>query len=223
MSSIWSAFTGKKPHASAAPPDSGDSAPTTSFISQPDAFDPSTAASVNSFLSPGNFDPSALHPLAGLGSDLTYLTLDDATVSALPGARTALPSRGWSDDLCYGTGTTYLAALGMGGVWGMAEGFRKAAPTVGPRLKLNYVLNGVTRRGPFMGNSAGVLALVYNGVNSFVGHVRGKHDITNGVLSGALAGGVFKSTRGVKPMLVSSILVAGAAGAWGVGSRVLLV
>lgn len=56
----------------------------------------------------GGFDPARLHPMAGLKDQLEYLQLDDDKVSDLPGGTTALPSRGWSDDLCYGTGTTYL-------------------------------------------------------------------------------------------------------------------
>jgi len=53
-------------------------------------------------------DPTRLHPLAQLGDKLDYLLLEDDKVNDLPGAETALPSRGWSDDLCYGTGTMYL-------------------------------------------------------------------------------------------------------------------
>lgn len=61
----------------------------------------------------GAYDPAKLHPLAGIGDSLDYLLLDDDKLSTLPGATTALPSRGWSDDLCYGTGTTYLAGLSL--------------------------------------------------------------------------------------------------------------
>ena len=57
----------------------------------------------------GAFDPARLHPLADLKDKLEYLQLEDDKVNDLPGASTALPSRGWSDDLCYGTGTTYLS------------------------------------------------------------------------------------------------------------------
>lgn len=57
----------------------------------------------------GNFDPLKLHPLAELKGDLEFLDLEDDQVNTLPGAQTVLPSRGWSDDLCYGTGTTYLS------------------------------------------------------------------------------------------------------------------
>lgn len=55
------------------------------------------------------YDPAKLHPLAELGDQLDYLLLDDDKKSELPGAGTAIPSRGWSDDLCYGTGTMYLS------------------------------------------------------------------------------------------------------------------
>lgn len=55
------------------------------------------------------YDPAKLHPLADLGDKLDYLLLDDDKTSDLPGAGTAIPSRGWSDDLCYGTGTMYLS------------------------------------------------------------------------------------------------------------------
>ena len=55
------------------------------------------------------YDPAKLHPLAELGDKLDYLLLDDDKTNELPGAGTAIPSRGWSDDLCYGTGTMYLS------------------------------------------------------------------------------------------------------------------
>jgi hypothetical protein len=49
--------------------------------------------------------------MAGLGEQLDYLVLDDDKTNDLPGSGTAIPSRGWSDDLCYGTGTMYLGGL----------------------------------------------------------------------------------------------------------------
>lgn len=55
------------------------------------------------------YDPAKLHPLAQLGDNLDYLALEDAKVAELPGAGSALPSRGWADELCYGTGSTYLS------------------------------------------------------------------------------------------------------------------
>jgi hypothetical protein len=36
------------------------------------------------------------------------------------------------------------------------------------KLILNNILNHVTRRGPYLGNSAGVLAIMYNLLNAYV-------------------------------------------------------
>lgn len=185
---------------------------------QPEAFDPSTAQDVSSFLG-GNAlpDPSELHPLAGLNQEtLDYLTLEESALDELPGSQSVLPSRGWSDDLCYGTGTTYITALTIGGAWGLAEGLNRTPATAPPKLRLNSVLNSITRRGPFLGNSAGVVAMIYNGINSSLGYARGKHDAANSILAGALSGMLFKSTRGVKPMMISGGIVASIAGLWAV-------
>lgn len=55
------------------------------------------------------YDPAKLHPLAGLGDKLDFLQLDEDKLTDIQGAATVLPSRGWTDDLCVGTGTTYLS------------------------------------------------------------------------------------------------------------------
>ncbi|KAF9891701.1 Mitochondrial import inner membrane translocase subunit tim23 [Aspergillus nanangensis] len=189
-----------------------------------EVFDPSTAQDATSFLSEvAMADPTQLHPLAGLNQDtLDYITLEDSSLDQLPGSRSVLPSRGWSDDLCYGVGTTYLAALTLGGAWGFTEGLRKTPVTAPPKIRLNGVLNSVTRRGPFLGNSAAVVAMVYNGFNSGLGYARGKHDATNSIVAGALSGMVFKSTRGLRPMMISGGIVAGIAGGWAVVRKTFL-
>lgn len=169
--------------------------------------------STSDFLGAG-IDPSKLHPLAGLGNALDYLSVEDAQVNTLPGSQTALPSRGWSDDLCYGTGTTYVTALGLGGAWGLIEGLRRPLDSDSFKLRLNSILNSCTRRGPFLGNSAAVVAMMYNGLNSFIGYQRGVHDGWNSVAAGGLAGLIFKSTAGVKQAAIAGTATAGIAGAW---------
>lgn len=188
---------------------------------QGDPFDPSNAEDATSFLSDAAIpDPTQLHPLSGLNQDaLDYLTLEDSALDELPGSRSVLPSRGWSDDLCYGTGTTYLAGLTLGGAWGLAEGLQRTPVTAPPKIRLNGVLNSVTRRGPFLGNSAGVVAMVYNGLNSSLGYARGKHDSANSIMAGGLSGMVFKSTRGLRPMMISGGIVASIAGGWAVSAH----
>lgn len=63
-----------------------------------------------------------------------------------------------------------------------------------------------------------MIALVYNLANSGVGSLRGKSDAANSVVAGAVSGMLFKSTRGLRPMMISGGLVASAAGAWAVSS-----
>lgn len=50
-----------------------------------------------------------------------------------------------------------LAGLALGGLWGLREGSRKQLAVTNSRLRINAILNSVTRRGTFVGNSAGVL------------------------------------------------------------------
>ncbi|KAH8909542.1 Tim17-domain-containing protein [Coniochaeta sp. PMI_546] len=219
MSSFWDTLTGKKSSQSSqtTTPSNAPSATAqqTSFASST-PYDNSTEG-VDSFLNASTFaDPTQLHPLAGLNKDtLDYITLEDSAISDLPGAQSVLPSRGFTDDLCYGTGVTYLTALSLGGAWGLQEGLRRSAGQP-PKLRLNSVLNAVTRRGPFLGNSAGVVAIVYNCFNSGIGYLRGKHDAANTIAAGALSGMLFKSTRGLRPMMISGGVVASIAGVWAV-------
>lgn len=218
MSSFWDALTGKKSSQSSqtAPSNAPSATAHQTSISPSSPFDSSTEG-VDSFLNASTFaDPTQLHPLAGLNKDtLDYITLEDSAISDLPGAQSVLPSRGFTDDLCYGTGVTYLTALSLGGAWGLQEGLRRSAGQP-PKLRLNSVLNAVTRRGPFLGNSAGVVAIVYNCFNSGIGYLRGKHDAANTIAAGALSGMLFKSTRGLRPMMISGAVVASVAGVWAV-------
>ena len=218
MASLWNAFTGhsKQSSSSSSQPSQPQNYTAYDEGSQ-QSFDPSQGQGVESFLQSSSFaDPSQLHPLAGLNRDtLEYLTLEDTVLSDLPGGQSVLPSRGFTDDLCYGAGVTYLIGLSTGGAWGLQEGLRNSAGQA-PKLRLNSVLNAVTRRGPYLGNSAGVVAITYNCINSLIGYSRGQNDAANSILAGALSGMMFKSTRGLRPMLISGGVVGSVAGAWAV-------
>ena len=89
--------------------------PGSSFIPDPPAAGPSTPqapapqlpSALDTFSSA--YDPAKLHPLAGLGQNLDFLQLDEDKLTDMEGAASVLPSRGWTDDLCVGTGTTYVS------------------------------------------------------------------------------------------------------------------
>lgn len=214
MSSIWSAFSsGNKPQQQK---QTTTAEPTTTYTSAPAVYDPTDGQGVESFLQSSYADPSQLHPLAGLNKDtLEYLSLEDSALNDLPGGQSVIPSRGFTDDLCYGTGSTYVSGLAIGGAWGLQEGLRKSVGQP-PKLRLNATLNAITRRGPFLGNSAGVVAIVYNLINSLIGYGRGQHDAANSIAAGVLSGMVFKSTRGLRPMMISGGIVGSVAAVWAV-------
>lgn len=178
-------------------------------------FDSKQVEDVSSFIrSPSFLESSKLHPLAGLDKGVEYLDLEEEQLTNVEGAQGLIPSRNWTDDLCYGTGTFYLLGLGIGGAYGFQEGVANLPKNASGRLQLNTILNHITKRGPFLGNSAGVLALTYNLIDSSIDAIRGKHDDINSVASGALAGALFRSSAGIRPMSYSTVLMAGAAGIW---------
>lgn len=176
--------------------------------------DTSKLTNIASILTTPGFDSSRLHPLAGLEKGVEYMDLEDEQLSTMEGSQGLIPSRGWSDDLCYGTGAVYLIGLGIGGFSGFLQGVKAIPPNASGKLQLNTILNSVTKRGPFMGNSAGILALGYNIINSSIDAFRGKHDIMGSVVAGGLTGALFKSSKGPKQMAYASGIVASIAGLW---------
>ncbi|KAG0331569.1 Mitochondrial import inner membrane translocase subunit tim23 [Podila humilis] len=188
------------------------------YVTQED-FNPSDT--VSSFLSNTAYDPSRLHPLAGLGGGLDYISIDENAGSSVGASSGIVPSRGWSDDLTYGTGLTYITGLGMGGAFGMYEGL-KSSPSPALKVRVNTVLNSMTRRGPFLGNSAGVMALMYNGINGAIARGRGQYDPVNSVVAGAVTGAVFKSTAGLRAAGSAGGVCAVLAGIWAFGKDKVL-
>ncbi len=65
--------------------------------------------------------------------------------------------RSWKEKCCDRVGTSYLLGHAVGGVWGVVEGIRNAESST-RRMRANAILNGLTRRGPFMANTLGILS-----------------------------------------------------------------
>eukprot|EP01134_Creolimax_fragrantissima_P006007 CFRG6007T1 len=122
-------------------------------------------------------------------------------------------SRSWGETIFYATGTSYLCGQVVGSAWGVVEGLRNA-DAVTSRLRVNSVLNSITRRGPFMGNFAAVLALMYTIIDGSVVKIRGgTDDVVNTVGSGAAAGALFRATAGGRAVGLGALVGAGVAGA----------
>jgi hypothetical protein len=54
-----------------------------------------------------------------------------------------------------------LQAPALGGAWGFREGASRPLAVSNARLRINSILNSVTGRGTFLGNSAGVLGMIH--------------------------------------------------------------
>lgn len=90
-----------------------------------------------------------LHPLAGLDKGVEYLDLEEEKLNQVEGSQGLIPSRSWTDDLCYGTGAVYLMGLGLGGLSGFQHGVRTLPAGAPGKVQLNHILNNITKRGPF--------------------------------------------------------------------------
>ena len=118
LSGLFGDRTPQPPHSPSDHPTSADVFSSTTFRSTTSPSPPSSTSTSSSSILPaptaldtfsGAFDPAKLHPLAGLGDKLDFLQLEEDKLTDVQGAASVLPSRGWTDDLCVGTGTTYLS------------------------------------------------------------------------------------------------------------------
>ena len=130
-------------------------------------------------------------------------------------------TRTYSAKLFDAVGSSYLSGLVVGSTWGLYEGVRRPdGKTL--RLRMNGVLNGVTRRGPFTGNSLGVLALLYTSWEHTLCKVTKKEDsIVNKVTAASLTGVTFKCTAGVRLMATGGVLGAALSGLYFTASYLL--
>jgi len=114
--------------------------------------------------------------------------------------------------ITFSTGVVYLSAFTSGACYGLVEGWRSA---VNPSMKvrLNSTLNAVSRRGSNLGNAGGVIAFIHTAatcaceefkVDYYLGH-----PISIPIISGALTGGLYKSSVGFRGVAVASIVGSG--------------
>jgi import inner membrane translocase subunit TIM23 len=130
-------------------------------------------------------------------------------------------SRSLSAKMFDSVGTAYISGLSIGGVWGLVEGVRSLDGKTG-RLRVNSIVNGCTRRGPFLGNSLGVLALMYSSLEHALCKATNKEDhVTVKMSAATLTGVLFKSTAGIRSMAIAAALGAGLSGAYFAGGYLI--
>ena len=140
--------------------------------------------------------------MAKSDSGLEYLFEDDE--------KSHISRQSFGSRLAYGTGITYFSGLAFGGLWGLSEGFFLPGKHT-TRMRWNIILNACTRRGPFLANNLGLIALFYNGLH---GGLLKALDQDSNVFTTAgcasLAGAIVRSPAGAKPALIASIVTGSA-------------
>lgn len=152
---------------------------------------------------------------SGVNSLSPYLNLDTSFLTQDGGAEfvfaeDSTKKRGWGERMFSSIGSSYMAGLTIGGVWGLLEGVRNPDGLT-TKLRLNSVLNGCTRRGPFLANSLGVVALMYGCTSTAIEKVRGVEDEYNSVAAAVTTGVLFKSTGGPRAIAIAGGLGGGIA------------
>ncbi|KCV69226.1 hypothetical protein H696_04643 [Fonticula alba] len=114
----------------------------------------------------------------------------------------------WNDKLFFGTGYMYLIGLGIGGTWGAVEGFRygTSLPQTGRSLLVNATLNGITRRGPFLGNNMAVVGFSFAAIDTMLDYATGEQSHTNRIIAGGLTGLLLRSLSGPRVALTSGAI-----------------
>ncbi|CCI48673.1 hypothetical protein ABG067_006206 [Albugo candida] len=110
-------------------------------------------------------------------------------------------------------GSAYFTGIFGGGLYGAAQGLRKA-PSPKFKIRLNSVMNQAALRGSKAGNALGCLALIYKGFEQLADTIElervVKYDQVTPILASAATGLFYKSTAGPKAMVLASAIGAGA-------------
>jgi len=115
--------------------------------------------------------------------------------------------RSWGENLQYYTGTGYLSGAIIGGARGTVQGLRDAESGESVKLRVNRVLNSGGQGGRRLGNSLGVLGLIFAGLESGMTYFRDTDDLVNSAVAGLGTGAIYKAAAGPR-----SAAIAGAVG-----------
>mmetsp|Transcript_30933 Transcript_30933/g.23010 ORF Transcript_30933/g.23010 Transcript_30933/m.23010 type:complete len:190 (+) Transcript_30933:39-608(+) len=114
--------------------------------------------------------------------------------------------------LSFNMGVFWLIGFGGGGMYGFVEGWRNAAsPTY--KVRLNSVMNAVSKRGAMLGSKLGIIAFMHTCAIELSDMAEldsrtGFSDMSN-VLAGVVTGGIFFSSRGPRAASLAALLGGG--------------
>jgi len=116
--------------------------------------------------------------------------------------------------LTINTGYFWLGGFGLGGAYGVQEGWRGAAST-NTKIRLNSVLNAASRRGAHLASSLGIIAFMHTLGVAFADYLelekRTNLAVVTPLFAGALTGAIYtgpslmKGASGIRPFTVATI------------------
>lgn len=166
----------------------------------------SSSSAYDSTAIPSSDATSASDPSLNLSS---LSRIDPTLLSPRAHLRTPSPDYVFADDykehrkksgaeqLTYLAGSSYLLGGTLGGTAGAISALRASADK-SHRLRINAVLNASGKRGAALANALGVLALAFSLSESMLFNYSSDDSLVNYAAAGAVAGGLYRSTRGAR-------------------------
>ncbi|OIT35278.1 PREDICTED: mitochondrial import inner membrane translocase subunit TIM23-2-like [Nicotiana attenuata] len=114
--------------------------------------------------------------------------------------------RSWGENLTYYTGIGYLGGAVVGAGKGFVDGVRASEPGDTMKLKINRILNGSGHTGRKFGNRAGVIGLLYAGMESGMVAIRDTDDVINCVVAGLGTGAFYRAAAGLRSAAVAGVI-----------------
>mmetsp|Transcript_22597 Transcript_22597/g.77789 ORF Transcript_22597/g.77789 Transcript_22597/m.77789 type:complete len:170 (+) Transcript_22597:116-625(+) len=119
--------------------------------------------------------------------------------------------RGYLERCFFNCGISYLGGMIGGGLYGTVQGFSAAPRGANLRVRSNALMNGFGKHGSNLGNSAGVVALMFTSFESACETVEldklcGDNDFVNPVAAGVMTGGLFKSGAGPRGAALAAVI-----------------
>ncbi|XP_068668930.1 mitochondrial import inner membrane translocase subunit TIM23-2-like [Aristolochia californica] len=129
--------------------------------------------------------------------------------------------RSWGENIQYYVGSGYLGGAIIGAGKGSIEGLQAAEPGETLKLRVNRVLNASGHAGRKLGNSLGIVGLIFAGLESGIIAMRDNDDSISSVIAGLGTGALYRAASGPRSAAVAGAIGGLAAGAAVAGKHIL--
>jgi import inner membrane translocase subunit TIM23 len=118
-------------------------------------------------------------------------------------------------------GTAVCFGSGLGGAYGIYDGVRQTALSdLSGKLRRTQIMNYMLKGGASAGNALGTVAVVYSLTHCLISLTAYEEDDElKSLVSGTVAGAVFKSTAGIKKCALGGAIGLGLATIWAYGLK----